>query len=508
MKAWLWAVRDSARVAFLFRLANLAVNTVAFLIWNRILLVLLGAETLGLFLAFQAFLTLGGVGNLGLGGAVALRAGQYLGSGQEAELKEFLAQSRALFLVLAGSVLLVGVALSSFLPSWLGFNVTVASGSLEPLFALGAVSMALALVSNYVENLNYAVKTLTWPLIPSLVVPQFVLLGHVLLAWSGWPLWVQFVPYVAGAVVGLGISWTFLRWAQPGLSGLVPLHWSGRMLREVMVSSWWVYLCGLASIVFVSSARLIINGVMGSGQVPFYQFNFRIAEIALGLVYALSFVGVPRLTMLLAGDEGAVATAGNLLWKLQRVQAAVAIGLGFGYVMVNGPFMALWLGPEFVAPMSLVVPFTFYLVLAGSGDAAVQTAGRIGKAGIRVAGTVILAGALVQALGAYVAARAGSLTGVAWSMAVAQGLITAVLGFYVCRKIGLAWLRWLGCSLLLPGVAAVAALGIWALQPGGGFAAVASLVVVWLLFCRLLGWTFEEVGAEIATVRKQLVGKV
>ena len=131
LKTILWEQRNSARLAyvlhFVTRLATSALN----LVWIRLLVGAMGQQLNSLYLAFQSVVTLGGLGDLGMGGAVGIRTGQYLGQGKEAELKKFLASARAAFLILA---LLAGggmLALSPWLPHWLGFKEVPATGTVD-----------------------------------------------------------------------------------------------------------------------------------------------------------------------------------------------------------------------------------------------------------------------------------------------------------------------------------------------------------------------------------------
>jgi Na+-driven multidrug efflux pump len=61
----------------------------------------------GLWLSFQAVALLGGLGDLGMGGAVGMRVSRYLGQKDEDALKHFLATARALFIALGLLVSLV-----------------------------------------------------------------------------------------------------------------------------------------------------------------------------------------------------------------------------------------------------------------------------------------------------------------------------------------------------------------------------------------------------------------
>jgi O-antigen/teichoic acid export membrane protein len=131
LKTILWEQRNSGRVAYALHMGTRLANAVLGLVWIRLLVGAMGQQLISLYLAFQNVVTLGGLGDLGMGGAVGIRTGQYLGQGKQEELKKFLASARAVFLILAltgGGAMLV---FSPVLPRWLGFRAIPASGTVD-----------------------------------------------------------------------------------------------------------------------------------------------------------------------------------------------------------------------------------------------------------------------------------------------------------------------------------------------------------------------------------------
>src|SRR5271169_1670900 len=101
LKLWLWEQRDTARLAYVLTLSARVLSSFLGLIWIRLLVGAMGQELNSVYLAFQKLISLGGLGDLGIGGAVSVRAGQFLGQGKEEELRRFLASARTVFLLLA-----------------------------------------------------------------------------------------------------------------------------------------------------------------------------------------------------------------------------------------------------------------------------------------------------------------------------------------------------------------------------------------------------------------------
>ncbi|MDB6112751.1 MAG: hypothetical protein JWR69_4501, partial [Pedosphaera sp.] len=171
-------VRSSSRLAFTLHLTTRVLMSLMSLLWIRLLVPAMGMPINGLFLQFQSVAQLGGLGDLGMGGAVAVQAGQYLGQGKQEELRKFLAAARTVFLLLALTVGGGFLLLSPWLADWLRFEPVAGAGSFQILFAIGALSVGMLILSSYVTSLNYACSTLTWPVIPSFLILQSCLLAH------------------------------------------------------------------------------------------------------------------------------------------------------------------------------------------------------------------------------------------------------------------------------------------------------------------------------------------
>ena len=77
--------------------------------------------------------------------------------------------------------------------------------------------MACVLISSYLNNLNYACGNVAWPVLPDLILLQLSLLGHWLLARQGQPLWMQFIPYLAAAIIRLCLVFSYVRLSHPQL---------------------------------------------------------------------------------------------------------------------------------------------------------------------------------------------------------------------------------------------------------------------------------------------------
>jgi len=605
-----------------FRLAGNALN----LIWIRLLVAAMGLELNSLYLAFQRLTSLGGLGDLGLGGSIAIRTGECLGQGKEAELKDFLASARTVFLVLALAAGGGLMALSPWLPGWLGYRAVPAagtrefttndfinleslsrrlthpsdevskyvsgalsdethgllgaasagreselrshlqtdfnrisrdtnfnlsariagvrispetralmasnptgeqavrvnrlllmdafpkeldrdrpSGPLPPLFAIGAVLVAGVVLFSYISNLNYACGNLTWPPAPMFILLQFTLLGQWLLARQGLPLWIQFLPAVLAAGMGMWLSWFYMRVARPDLSSLLPLAMDWRTMLKLFESSFWIYLCGLGNSIYRTTDSQVINAGFKPGTLPGYEYNYKFCELAVVLALTASFVSLPKITQWMSSAIPEERKRVKLeMRRLNQFQTLLGCGAALAYLGGNNLFMKLWFlhaaHPILPAPTALQIAFALNLAITTSGDAGIQLALRSGHAGLRSAGLAIgLTGLLNLGL-SLVAMQRGSLWGIAMATVVAQSILSVVAGYLTCRHQGIPWLGWTFRSWVFP-TAAIAGAGwlrtVLAADTAGNLMSLAGVYAALLL---VGAWVL---GVRAADLRKE-----
>jgi O-antigen/teichoic acid export membrane protein len=452
---WLREQRTSTRLAYAMQLCSRIGASFANLIWIRLLVGAMGLPLNGVLIAFQNVITLGGLGDLGMGGAVAIRAGQYLGRGDQSGLKEFLASARTVFLllaVLAGGGFLV---LSPWLPHWLGFPAVEGTGSLTLLFAVGAVLVGGIMLSSYLTNLNYACGNVTWPVMPAFVLLQAGFLCQWLLARQHQPLWVQFSPTIATAAASLWLYRFYVSKSHPALAGILPLKLDWRVAVVLAESSFWVYLCGLGNAIYRTTDGLVINAGFPAGTLPVYVYNYKFCDLVVFLALTASFVSLPKITQWMASTEPRDQERVRLeMRRLNQFQTLLGCGAALGYLAVNNLFMKIWFlhnaNPVPPVALGLQTAFALNMAITASGDVGIQLSMRSGKNGLRVAGLLIgLTGLLNVAL-SVVAMKLGSLWGIAMATVLAQSLLSVGAGYYTCRQLKIGWVPWLLKGWLLP----------------------------------------------------------
>jgi O-antigen/teichoic acid export membrane protein len=461
VRLWLIANRSSARLAFVLRLVAMGVGSVMGFIWTPLLIRAMGDAVFGTFMSFQGALRLAGLGDFGLSGAVGVRTGQMIGRGDTDHLQPFLASARMILMLMAVALGLAICFLAPWLPHWLDFQDTSGAGSLPMLFIIGGVTMTVGMLCGYFNGLNLANATVTWPIVPVLVMTQLTMLGQWLLARAGAPLWMQSVPAMLGLAAQGLMFWWMLKITHPWLGRIFPLRVDPQVWRNLMATSGWVYLYALGHAVFSATDRLLINSGFGPEAVPPYLFNFKLCELALSVVVSASFVGQAKINMWIANPAPeSQERSRQAVQRLLLFQSLLGTCFALGYLAVNNWFVKVWVGEAYQMPSMLQWAFALTLAITAGGDAGIQIAGLCGPRGLRIAGAAIGGAALVNLGLSFVAMKFGSINGIAYATVVAQSGLSLYLARFTARHLGLSFRTFAIQAWLLPvvGVALLAAL--------------------------------------------------
>lgn len=507
--SWLQRERSSTRLAFLLQTASRLATAALALIWTRLLLQAMGVELNGLWLAFQAVATLGGLGDLGMGGAVGITTGRMLGQGNDEALRRFLASARALFLLLAAVAVAGVILLSPWMPRWLGLNPVADSGAILPLLAIAALGLVPIILNSYIGNVSYACGNLTWPIVPAFLLTQAALAAHLWLARGAAPLWMQYAPYALAAFITLVMVWWFVRVSHPPLAALFPLRADWSEWRLLAGQSFWMYFWGLGCAVYTTIGRLLVNKGFGAAQVPAYHNNYKVCELALFAISAASFVAMPKITRWLASAATEEKSRGvSEILRLNRVQIFLSCGAALAYLALNDLFIRLWFKGvgDFRVALSWQFAFALSLAITGAGDSAAQVSPRCCAAGLRVSGLAVAATALLNVALSYAAMKAGSILGIALATVLAQSFFTLWISRFVCRELGLSWAAWVWRSWLLPVLIVSGGYGArHALAWNIGWQAALLVAINLALLAAAVassGLTFAFVREELAILRR------
>ena len=500
--SWLWRQRNSTRLAFLLQIISRVLSGLLGLVWTKLLLEAMGRPLFGVFTVFQKVASLGGLGDLGLGGAIGIQAGQHLGRGEVDHLRAFLAGARTIFLLLAALTGLGFLVFSPWLPAWLKFPALPGTGSLTALFMVGAAAVTLLILSSYAGNLNYACGNVVWPVVPMFVLWQAASLAQWLLARQHAPLSWQFVPHVVMSAIMLLLTWSFVRLSHRALADLFPLRLDWPLLRGLLERSFWIYLCGLGNLIYTATDQILIQAGFGPAEVPRYELNNKLCSLVFFAVVAAGYVSAPKITQWLASPAPedrarAVTEAG----RLSRFQSLLGCATALGYLFINDLFMEKWFGADLLAPLWWQAAFAANLVVTAATDVPLQVTNRLSAQGLRLAGLMIGITATLNLALSFLSMKLGSIGGIALATTLAQTLLSVVLIRHVCRKLETPWLPWLlkTCALPLGVVAVATALRFWWPVDSWSHAALlaGSYLLIILAFMRVIGFDAAFLRDEV-----------
>jgi O-antigen/teichoic acid export membrane protein len=505
------ANRASPRAAFTLRVACMGAGVVLSLVWTRALLHALGAHNFGLYSSFMAFLAVAGAAEFGMGGAVCTRTTQLIAAGDTERLAHFHAVARTVFLIVGLSATLLCLALSPWLPGWLHFGASEGRGSIQALFATGALSVSFAVFFSYLNNASYGAGPVTWAILPNFLIVQIVGLVQVSLAWLGAPLWVLQAGTFLCSVGNLWVMYVIVRHSQPVFARPLPIRFEWKAARALGQTSFWFYLFGLFTIIYSSTDRLIINAWFGAESVATFHLNNRLPELALSVVTTVTFVGVPRmLTLLLGSAPEAVESGRVLLRHLAQAQSFLAMAAVLFYLLCNDFFVRWVFGPASLAPLGLQFAFGAAVLLVANADIYFQVAVKLSDRGLRLTALTLLGTGLLNFVLSLLCAKyLRWFEGVAWSTCAAQLLMFFVVTLHLRRRIAFRGTAAIfSRSLIIPLAAyALACWGkLWLGRSGPlGFLSLAGLYAVFLaIYSLLLGPTPAELWRHLLASWRQI----
>jgi O-antigen/teichoic acid export membrane protein len=439
---WLLAQRSSPRLAFLLQIGCRVLTALCSLLWIPLLLGSMGKALNGLFLTFQSIASMGGLGDLGMGGLVNIQTSRLLGQGKEAELRKFLAAARAFFgimALLAGGIFLI---ISPGLLRWQKFATVPQAGPLAGLCVIGALAIAVVILNSYITNLNYGCGNVVWPVLPVFVIIQLAFLGHWLLARKGVALWVQYLPYQTGALLIFLLGWVWIRLSHPSLGTVRPLTVDWKQFVALAGKSFWVYLYALSGSIYTTISTLLITARFGPELLVTFRYNTRLSELAYFVVNSACVASLPKITQWLASPEPGTRERGlRETERLNKFQTLMGCSAALVYLAVNDWFIGWWLGQSLHAPLSWQAAFAANLAVTSGGLAGFELAARCSDGGIRVGGITITLTALLNLGLSLVAMKLGSIFGIALATVATQSVLTLSLGWYACRQMQTSWWR-------------------------------------------------------------------
>ena len=493
---WLKTQRASTRLSFLLQIACRVGSSLLSLLWARLLLISMGKSLTGSFLNFQSITTLGTLGDFGMGGLVNIRVSRLLGQRDEGALKNFLAGARGIFL--AGTVLVVVIfwGVSPWLFHALQFDKDPQTGFLPMLSLVGGAAIALLVLNSYINNVNYGVANLVWPVVPSLLILQLGILGHWLLARQQAALWVQYTPYVLASVLIQVTGWWYLKYSHPSLATITPLRFNWKQFADLSENSFWIYLDNVGTGIWVATDAFLITVRFGPEIIPAYKYNFKLCELALFVLNSACLAALPKIALWLASPERPTREHGiREVLRLNRFQTFLGCSAALVYLTINDSFMRFWMrGQNLQVPLLWQIAFAAVLAITGAGLMPNYVALRCGDRGIRLTGVVALLCALLNFGLSFVAMELSpvlgmkfSIFGIAFATVIAASVKFLYLGRFCAREFGISsWTLIINNWLLALGAVSFAIL-IRCVVPQTGVANITMLIVIQLIAILIIG---------------------
>jgi len=509
LKSWLLKHRTSARMAFILKLSTMALSSVLSLVWARVFVYLLGREVYGLLISFQGVLRMAAVGDFGITGALGIRTTQMLARNEEDRLVNFLASARTVYLLMACGISLLFMALSPWMPAWLGFKEVPGAGQLTLLFTVGGAFVLASFTDGYFQSLNSGCGSMMWPILPAFLVGQCTLFGQWLLARHGEPLWALMLVNIFTMLCQAFCSWSLLRMAFPRLAGVLHLKCDFAQWRDLAFTSGMLSFSILGGFIFTMTDRLLVNAGFGAGMVPSYYFNYKPVEMALSVILTASYVSFNKINLWInSGSSETLVRARAAIERLNLFQLLAGAACAMAYLALDNTFIKLWVGHTFQQPIFLQWAFALTLVVTTAGDTGITAAYVFGRPGLRRACLVTAFTGLLNLGLSFAAMRSGWLAGIAYATVVAQTLLSLYLGYYTCRQLQLSFGRWFRRSWLWP-VMAVSLVAVLQYEVGSTRLADVLLLlgmtcVVLILLAFAAGMTRELILEELKIVRSFL----
>ncbi|HET6576251.1 MAG TPA: oligosaccharide flippase family protein [Fimbriiglobus sp.] len=249
-------------------------------------------------------------------------------------------------------------------------------------------------------------------------------------------------------------------------------------LRQVRGYSADAFLAMLAGRVTVQTGAIVVGLFLPAGQVTAFVIAARLVEYAKTLLRTITTTLTPGVSALEArGDHAGIR---RLFLTATRWVLYVVLPVNLGLWFFGKPFLARWVGPEFVAES---FPTVAVLALTLSVGVAQSVASRIlyGLGRLRLFARLALAEAGANLALTLALVRPLGVEGVAWAVAGPNLVFCALVIGYAARQLGASAGEYLG-AWLRPVLASAVPAVVWVTigEPAADWYAIASAIAAGL----------------------------
>jgi O-antigen/teichoic acid export membrane protein len=264
----------------------------------------------------------------------------------------------------------------------------------------------------------------------------------------------------------------------------------------------------LAGRVTVQTGAILVGLYLPAGQVTFFVVAARLVEYAKTLLRTITTTLTPGVSAMEA--RGDLPGIGRLLRTATRWVLYAVVPVNFGLWFFGGPFLARWVGPEYVGGS---FPAVAVLALTLSVGVAQSVASRVlyGMGRLRLFARLALAEAGLNVVLTLALIRPLGVEGVAWAVTLPNLLFCAAVIGYTLRTLGVSVGEYMASGWLRPVLAGLVPAAVWwvSADPDPTWRAIsvgiAAGMIPYVVVVGMIEMPAGFVGSALRTVREKTV---
>lgn len=179
---------------------------------------------------------------------------------------------------------------------------------------------------------------------------------------NGLGIWAFLCANVVTAVLETILTFAFLRWHYPEVI-VSPRQFDRAVLKDLLHFGSRVLVVSICGLVVYNTNRILAGSLVAVGAVTAYSLTLRLPEMAFRMVNILAKNVGPALFAIGADRARFVQDYRRLYILNSYLVSGVLVLTG----CLNGPFVKLWLGPEFFAGSGVVIVHSVFLAIFSIG---------------------------------------------------------------------------------------------------------------------------------------------
>ena len=415
-----------------------------------------GYGTWNLILSITGYLGLLG---LGVPMASVRYFAQHVAKGDTHKLNEAIGSCTALYLLLGGIALVLGVGMYAFftigyhIPAALHVDARWGFGLMVLLASVGFI----ALLPNGILAAHDAFVPRNIIRLWGVLLRLGLTIGLLTLRAS---LTLLALVQLACLAFDFTLCWALVRRRYPATRvRLTDFDW--KMARSIFAFSLYVLVLNAGARLSFETDSMVIGGFMNVGSIPYFTVANSFIIYLMEFLVAIAAVVMPMATRL--QTQGKKAELQEIFLKWSKIALSMTLAAGLFLIVLGPRFIAWWVDPTFERPAGQVLQILMvsYLIFLPMRGVALPMLMGLGKAGLPTIGFLV-AGLVNLALSVLLVRPLG-LAGVALGTAIPNVLFAVLIVGHACREMEvsvLAFMRYVIPRAVL-GAVPVLALLLW-----------------------------------------------